>query len=148
MVTRLWRSPCPPWSSQAISSAAWRAPAISRPIPNTWKDSASDRHRDSGHGAADCPAGSGRSACFLARRTAGGPQAALALFERGVVRLSFDLQQNFASVASLIERYANVPMSLADGCLVCMSELLTDCAVFSLDGDFRIYRRHKRQKIP
>ncbi len=87
-------------------------------------------------------------ACFLARRTHGGPQAVLELFERGVARLAFDLGANFAPVSALMQRYANVPMSLADACLVRMSELVADCAVFTLDSDFRIYRRHGRQKIP
>jgi predicted nucleic acid-binding protein len=87
-------------------------------------------------------------ACYLAQRTGGRMQAALELFERGVVRLAFDLGANFAPVASLMRRYANVPMSLADGCLVRMSELVANCVVFTLDSDFRIYRRHGRQKIP
>jgi hypothetical protein len=39
-------------------------------------------------------------------------------------------------------------MSLADACLVRMSELVSDGVVFTLDSDFRIYRRHRRQKIP
>ncbi len=47
-----------------------------------------------------------------------------------------------------MRRYANVPMSLADACLVRMSELAAGCVLFTLDGDFRIYRRHRRQKIP
>ncbi|MGO9470544.1 MAG: hypothetical protein ACLQVF_41155 [Isosphaeraceae bacterium] len=38
-------------------------------------------------------------------------------------------------------------MSLADACLVRMSELAPECVVFTLDNDFRIYRRHKRQRI-
>jgi predicted nucleic acid-binding protein len=87
-------------------------------------------------------------ACHLARRIAGGTQAVLDLFARGVVRLAFDLDDNFASVSSLMQRYANVPMSLADACLVRMSELVPKCVVFTLDRDFRIYRRHKREKIP
>jgi predicted nucleic acid-binding protein len=87
-------------------------------------------------------------ACHLAQRTDGGMQAVLELVERGVIRLAFDLAANFAPVSSLIGRYANVPMSLAHACLVRMSELAADCVVFTLDSDFRIYRRHKRQKIP
>jgi uncharacterized protein len=51
-------------------------------------------------------------------------------------------------VLALLDRYANVPMSLADACLVRMSELVADSVIFTLDGDFRIYRRHRRQKIP
>jgi predicted nucleic acid-binding protein len=87
-------------------------------------------------------------ACFLARRSAGRTQAALELFERGVARLAFDLDANFAAVSSLMKRYANVPMSLADACLVRLSELVADCVAFTLDSDFRIYRRHGRQKVP
>ena len=52
------------------------------------------------------------------------------------------------AVAALMRRYANVPMSLADAGLVRLSELVPGCVVFTLDGDFRIYRRHGRQKIP
>ncbi len=87
-------------------------------------------------------------ACYLARRAHGGSQAALELFERGVVRLAFDLSDHLPRVASLIHHYSNVPMSLADACLVRMSELRPDSVVLTLDADFHIYRRHKRQRIP
>jgi hypothetical protein len=39
-------------------------------------------------------------------------------------------------------------MSLADACLVKMTELHEDCTVMTLDGDFLVYRRHGRQIIP
>ena len=39
-------------------------------------------------------------------------------------------------------------MSLADACLVRMSETVSGSTVLTLDGDFRIYRRHGQQKIP
>jgi predicted nucleic acid-binding protein len=87
-------------------------------------------------------------ACFLVRGIPGGTQAALEVFERGVARLAFDLNENFAPVSSLMQRYANVPMALADACLVRLSELTAGCVVFTLDSDFHIYRRHRRQKIP
>jgi predicted nucleic acid-binding protein len=87
-------------------------------------------------------------ACFLARRTRGGVGAVLALVDRGVVALGPGLKDHFAEVAALMHRYANVPMSLADAFLVRLSELVAGCAVLTLDSDFRIYRRHRRQKIP
>jgi predicted nucleic acid-binding protein len=86
-------------------------------------------------------------ACYLAQRTPGGARPVLDLVERGVIRLAFDLAENFAAVATLMRRYANVPMSLADACLVRLSELLPDSTVVTLDGDFHVYRRHGRQKI-
>ncbi len=39
-------------------------------------------------------------------------------------------------------------MSLADACLVRMSETLPDPVVLTTDADFKIYRRHSRQVVP
>ena len=52
------------------------------------------------------------------------------------------------AVLKLLEKYANVPMSFADACLVRMTETLNDPMLLTTDGDFRIYRRHGRQTIP
>ncbi len=46
-----------------------------------------------------------------------------------------------------MKRYQNVPMSLADACLVRMSELIAGSCVLTLDSDFRIYRRNKNEMI-
>jgi uncharacterized protein len=51
-------------------------------------------------------------------------------------------------VFSLMARYESVPMSFADACLVRLSELWPQVPVFTLDSDFHIYRRNKRQVIP
>jgi predicted nucleic acid-binding protein len=48
----------------------------------------------------------------------------------------------------LMEKYADVPMSLADACLVRMSEAASDAVILTTDRDFRIYRRHGRQVVP
>ena len=47
-----------------------------------------------------------------------------------------------------MQRYESVPMSLADACLVRMSEIYTDTSILTLDSDFRIYRQYKNQVIP
>jgi hypothetical protein len=87
-------------------------------------------------------------ACYLAPRAGRPAEEPLLLLERGVLRLAFDLSDDFGQVSSLMKRYASVPMALADACLVRMSELFSDSVVLTLDSDFRIYRRHKRQRIP
>jgi predicted nucleic acid-binding protein len=51
-------------------------------------------------------------------------------------------------VLALMQKYADLPMSLADACLVRMSEALTDPILLTTDTDFRIYRRHGRQTVP
>lgn len=48
----------------------------------------------------------------------------------------------------LLQKYSDVPMSLADACLVRMAELYDDSTLFSIDTDFTVYRKHKRQVIP
>ncbi len=39
-------------------------------------------------------------------------------------------------------------MALADACLVRMSELFPYDVLLTIDSDFRIYRRNRRQAIP
>jgi predicted nucleic acid-binding protein len=71
-----------------------------------------------------------------------------ALLERGVIRMALDVQEQQADLRALMRRYRNRPMSLADACLVRLSELEADGEVFTLDSDFRFYRRHGNKVIP
>lgn len=86
--------------------------------------------------------------CFLLARAGFDPAKALALIERGVVRVAMSLDAQIAAVRALFERYDNVPASLADACLVRMSELYEPCRILTLDSDFHVYRRHGRKTIP
>ena len=87
-------------------------------------------------------------ACFLLRRIPRGQEAVLELLARGLLRVPFRLADEQAAVAGLLRRYASVPMSLADACLVRMTEQLDDVVLVTLDSDFRIYRRHGRRTVP
>jgi uncharacterized protein len=71
-----------------------------------------------------------------------------ALLQRRALLVSFDFNDDMESVLKLLQKYGNVPMSLADACLVRMTETLSDPLVLTTDSDFRIYRRHSRQIIP
>lgn len=86
--------------------------------------------------------------CFLLARAGFDPAKALALLNRGVVQIAMSLTEEAQSVAALFNRYDNVPASLADACLIRMSELYDPCRVLTLDSDFHIYRRHGRKAIP
>ncbi|MDZ7854842.1 type II toxin-antitoxin system VapC family toxin [Sphaerotilus sp.] len=86
--------------------------------------------------------------CFLLARGGHDPAMALALLDRGVVRIGLSLQDEITAVQSLFKRYDNVPASLADACLVRMSETHPASRVFTLDSDFHIYRQHGRRAIP
>ena len=86
--------------------------------------------------------------CFLLARYGLDASKALMLIERGVVQVGMTLTQQLTPVNALYQRYDNIPASLADACLVRMSELYEPCHVLTLDSDFHIYRRHGRKVIP
>lgn len=87
-------------------------------------------------------------ACFLLGRIAGGQGALLELLANDVVTIDFRLQTEIDPVRALMRKFATVPMSLADACLVRMSELDAQTTIATMDGDFRVYRRNRRQVIP
>ncbi len=70
------------------------------------------------------------------------------LLRHGNLRLGMNLADELITVLDLIAKYADLPMSLADACLVRMSETLSDPLVITTDADFKIYRRNGRHVIP
>lgn len=86
--------------------------------------------------------------CFLVRGLRGGGQRVIELLESGLLRAPFRLEQEAGAITRLLARYANVPMSLADACLVRMAEQHAGSVVLTLDSDFRIYRKQGRHLIP
>ena len=78
----------------------------------------------------------------------GSSEDVLTLVEDGLVRLAFDLNSSLKQVEALAMRYADRRPDLADLCLIRMSELYPKHFVITVDGDFRVYRRNKREAIP
>lgn len=87
-------------------------------------------------------------ACFLVRTVYGGKDAIMGLLEDGLIQIPFRLAEEHSDIRELLNRYQSVPMSLADACLVRMSEMLVRSTVLTLDSDFGIYRMHRNQVIP
>lgn len=87
-------------------------------------------------------------ACFLMSRVDDGADAILALVAADIIRVEFQVGVEIAPVRRLVDRYANVPMSFADACLVRMSELELQSVVLTLDSDFKRYRRNRRHVVP
>ena len=77
-----------------------------------------------------------------------GAPALVALLRRKAVMIVFDLGPNLEAVLKLMQKYADVPASLADVSLVRMTETLADPIILTTDSDFRFYRRHGRQVVP
>ena len=72
-------------------------------------------------------------------------QALWKLVDRGDLQL-IDLDETLRKrTQSLMSKYQNVPMDLADASLVAAAEALNVKRIFTLDSDFQIYRIKGRQ---
>lgn len=87
-------------------------------------------------------------ACFLLARGGMDANDALHALARGALRLDFSLGAEIEPVRRLMTRYKDADISLADACLVRMSEIHSRCQVLTVDRDFLIYRRDGRRTIP
>ena len=76
-------------------------------------------------------------AAFLLKREGRDIDVLFALLERGIIRVGLAVEDQQADLRALMRRYRNRPMSLADACLVRLSEMHGAAEVLTLDGDFR-----------
>lgn len=70
------------------------------------------------------------------------------MVESGEMALGLDFGKDAGVIRDLMERYDDQPMSLADACVVRLAEIWKTFVVLSTDGDFRTYRKNRRQVIP
>jgi predicted nucleic acid-binding protein len=84
----------------------------------------------------------------VVERLGGNPLAVLEFVRGGAINVAFNVEDEVERLLELQRTYADVPMSLADACLVRMTELHGQSRVLTTDSDFRIYRRNRRQIIP
>lgn len=87
-------------------------------------------------------------AAFLLKREGRETDALFALLERGIVRVALEIEDHVPDLRALMRRYRDRPMSLADACLVRLSERHSGSVIFTFDTDFLIYRRHGSKIIP
>jgi predicted nucleic acid-binding protein len=85
---------------------------------------------------------------FLLARSGANPLDGLEMVKRGALKITFHLEREVERLLKLQRTYRNLPMSLADACLVRMTELEERSRVFTTDFHFSIYRRNDRQVIP
>jgi predicted nucleic acid-binding protein len=84
--------------------------------------------------------------CFLLARAGVPPTRILAKLAQGVFRIGLDLEREAAAIATLMQRYADRPMSLADACMVRLAETQPG-PLCTVDNDFHIYRRQGRHPL-
>lgn len=87
-------------------------------------------------------------ACFLLALFARKQDTVLALLKRGILHEPFRLTEHTGQIERLLQKYQDIPMSLADACLVRMAEIYDGSTLLTLDTDFKIYRKHRRHSIP
>ena len=85
-------------------------------------------------------------ACFLLRRARLPPELVLRLLEQGAIAPAWSVGDDVHSVRTILSRYADVPASFADACLVRMAELSPGSPVVTLDRDFGVYRLRGRRR--
>ena len=79
----------------------------------------------------------------------GGSDRVLELVQRGVLAVPFRLDTEVGAIRTLLKRYQDVRMDLADACIVRMTEIHDDSVVMTLDSEFRdVFRKRGRQAIP
>ncbi len=74
--------------------------------------------------------------------------AVLEFIQSGALSLAFRIDEHIGPIRILLQNYKDTPMSLADACVVRMSEIHDRHAVLTFDSDFLIYRKHGRTALP
>ena len=76
-----------------------------------------------------------------------GQDALFELLENGALRIAFRIDEHVPALRKLRQKYRDRPMSLADACVVRMSEIHDQYAVLTLDSDFMVYRKHAMNRL-
>ena len=79
---------------------------------------------------------------------ASGLPAIAELISRGALSSTFRFSDGGTDILKLMQKYADVPMTFADACLVRMTEIVSDPTLLTTDADFRKYRRLGRKAVP
>ena len=82
---------------------------------------------------------------YLLRHFPSAIDAVLNLLATGVLQIAFSLADSLTGVRALMAKYNDTPMSLADACVVRMSEMNVNHHILTLDSDFLVYRGHGNQ---
>jgi predicted nucleic acid-binding protein len=86
-------------------------------------------------------------ATYLTRAVPGARAALIEMLGEGFLSIGMAVADHNSAILAMIRRYTDVPMSLADACLVRLAELYPQSPVLTLDSDFAIYRKNGRQVI-
>lgn len=94
-----------------------------------------------------CEAVITEAAFLLSKISSAAPAEFFKLLTNELIIVDFSLKEEIKVISNLMTKYHKVPMSLADACLVRMSEQHSNSLLLTLDSDFTIYRKHGRQTL-
>jgi predicted nucleic acid-binding protein len=86
-------------------------------------------------------------ACYLLRGIRGAAEAVVSNVASGLFQTPVRLADQAEQVENLLKKYRNVPMDLADACLVDLGDRLGTGRILTLDRDFTVYRWRTRRKF-
>ena len=86
-------------------------------------------------------------AMYLLARYPKAQDALLEFIQMGALSVGFRTDEHIGALRKLLQKYKDTPMSLADACIVRMSEIHDRHAVLTLDSDFLVYRKNGRAAL-
>jgi uncharacterized protein len=87
-------------------------------------------------------------ACFLLRKVhADGPRDVVALGVRGLYTIGITAEAHWSSIESLLKKYSDRPISLADACLIRCAEIHGDGRIATFDAGFGVYRWRRSRRF-
>jgi len=87
-------------------------------------------------------------ACFLMRKVAPlGPVEVVALGQRGVYEIALAASEQWPSIATLMKKYADRPISFADACMIRCAEIHEEPRIATFDTDFSVYRWGRNRRF-
>ncbi len=87
-------------------------------------------------------------ACFLMRKVhAAGPADVVALGSRGVYTIAISVEEHWTHIETLLKKYSDRPISLADACLIRCAEIHQESRILTFDADFHVYKWARNRKF-
>ena len=78
--------------------------------------------------------------CYLLRNVRGASEAVIENVAAGIFQIPFQLSQEAAGVQQVLRKYRDRQIDLADACLIRLADEFGTADIFTLDGDFAVYR--------
>ena len=95
-----------------------------------------------------CDAVLSEAVFLLANHTQHGVERLCSMIERGLLQSQFEFAAHREDILTVLRKYHDLPTSFADACLVAMAESDAKAKIFTVDSDFKLYRKRNRRVLP